>query len=101
MSDPISKAAEVADIDVSKAQSNAVAAADEHTPETPEHKAVSANIPDPVAGDSAVSELADLTKTLAQRIEELEGAVLEIAAKADPDVPPVKRVPWTKRGGRR
>ncbi len=101
MSEPISEAAKVADVDVSKAQSNAVAAADEHTPETPEHKPVSENIPDPVDGDSAASELADLTKSLAQRIEELEGAVREIAAKTDPDVPPVKRVPWTKRGGRR
>lgn len=95
---PAPSPAAAADIPVTEATTNAAAAADEHTPETPAPDTVTDPVPDSEDVDETLESVSKALAAAADRIAVLEDTVKSLQA---PDDVPVRKRPWTQKGNKR
>lgn len=87
-------------VPVSEAEAKAGEALEDKTPDaiTPDPVPSDDPVPDPTDGGEALEDSTALLAAMATRIGVLENTVKDLQK---PDEPPVKRKPWTQRGGRK
>ena len=100
MTSPIPAAEAATGVPVTEAQQKAGEAVEDKTPDAlvPEPPPSNDPVPDPTDGGEALDEAQGIISALASRVGVLEDTVKDLQK---PDEPPIKRKPWTQRGGRK
>lgn len=103
MSNPAETAVETEGVNVSAAEQHAINKADEHTPDTDHIAPPVDTATDPSVGtEERFEALEKVVSTIGDSIKALTDTVATLApGMTSGDEPPVQRIPWTHRGGRR